>query len=61
MVNVWVNDVVKECTSCLRWAMFVCRHRWICLHRTCLVRCACPDIALWLPSPCIVWHCVMTI
>ena len=42
MVNVWVNDVVKEHASCLRLSMFACRQSLIFLHAG-FARCACAD------------------
>ena len=42
MVNVWMNDVVNACASCLRWSMSACRQRCIFL-RAGLARCACAD------------------
>ena len=27
MVNVWMNDVMNACASCLRWSIFACRQR----------------------------------
>ena len=59
MVNVWMNDVVNACPSCLRWSMFACRQRCIFL-RAGLARCACADEGMdiawtwWSLSPDIV-------
>ena len=42
MVNIWMNDVVNACASCLRWSMSARRQRCIFL-RAGLARCACAD------------------
>ena len=42
MVNVWMNDVVNACASCLRLSIFACRQRGIFLCAG-LARCACAD------------------